>query len=534
MLEVAIIGGGLCGLALANSLHAQGQRTFGVFEARPRLGGRILSSVCAGNGLTADLGPTWYWPETQPLVSHLVAELGLASFVQHDTGAVLHLNDPDKAPERTEHEAIHSGARRLVGSMSALVDALANALPDNSLQLSHELTAVIDCGDHAELHFHCAGTEKTVQAKQVVLAVPPRLLEEHVEFAPPLPGELRAAMHATYTWMSDQAKVVIAYPQAVWRDAGCSGNAFVTHEQAVIGEIYDACDADGSQAALGGFIALSPALRESFRDGLPILMDNQMAQVFGSGFGAKLEQGEQHYHDWATEPYTCSTLDRAPHAGHPQYGNPMLRKAQWSGKLHLAGAETAAYAGGYMEGALEAAARVMRVMPEPARQPEQAVSRHAHANQDSLAHFSQWVSAQRENALQRYRSQLNQGLATQNKDQLTQRALLGSVEQIYSEALRELDALPFDISAVTIERGRSALTPEVLDPFDGFINALIEEAVHFNRTSCAISNFPGEHTPDQEYVQTIRRDLAAAWREFAFSANTVLVTKNACEGAING
>ena len=540
MLEVAIIGGGLCGLALANSLHTQGRRTFGVsvFEARPRLGGRILSAACAGNGLTADLGPTWYWPETQPLISRLVAELGLASFVQHDTGAVLRLNDPDKAPDRTESEAIHSDARRLAGGMSALVDALANALPNNSLQLSHELTAVIDRGDHAELHFRCGGTEKTMQAKQVVLAMPPRLIEEHINFTPPLNGEVREAMRATYTWMSDQAKVVIAYPQAVWREAGCSGNAFVTHEQAVIGEIHDACDASGSQAALGGFIALSPALRESFRDGLPILMDNQMTQVFGSGLGerlgAKLEQGEQHYHAWATEPYTCSTLDRTPHAGHPQYGNPMLRKVQWGGKLHLAGAETAAYAGGYMEGALEAAARVMRAMPEPARKPEDAVNSHVHANQNSLAQFSLWVSAQRTGALQRYRLQLNQGLATQNKDQLTQRALLGSVEQIYSEALRELDALPFDVSAVAIERGRSALTPVVLDPFDGFINALIEEAVQFNRSSCAISNFPGEHKPDQEYVQTIRRDLAAAWREFAFSANTVLVTKTACEGAING
>jgi monoamine oxidase len=539
MLEVAIVGGGLCGLALASSLHAQGQRTFGVFEARPRLGGRILSSAYTSNnlpsnGLTADLGPTWYWPETQPLISRLVAELGLASFVQHDTGVVLRLTDPDKAPDRMESEAVHGGARRITGGMATLVAALANALPGDTIQLSHELTAIADRGDHAELHFRCAGTEKTIQAKQVVLAMPPRLIEEHINFAPPLNGQVRAAMRATCTWMSDQAKVVIAYPQAVWREAGCSGNAFVTHEQAVIGEIHDACDADGSRAALGGFIALSPALRESFRDGLPILMDNQMAQVFGSGFGAKLEQGEQHYHDWATEPYTCSTLDRAPHAGHPQYGNPMLRKAQWGGKLHLAGAETAAYAGGYMEGALEAAARAMRAMPEPARQPEQAVSRHAHANQDSLARFSLWVSTQRSNALQRYRLQLNQGLATQNKDQLTQRALLGSVEQIYSEALRELDALPFDVSAIAIERGRSALTPDVLDPFDGFINALIEEAVQFNRTSCANSNFPGEHKPDQEYVQTIRRDLAAAWREFAFSANTVLVTKNACEGAING
>jgi monoamine oxidase len=273
-------------------------------------------------------------------------------------------------------------------------------------------------------------------------------------------------------------------------------------------------------------------------------MDNQVAQVFAlgiddTGFDDNNAQSEQPYQDWATESYTCSTLDHTPHAGHPRYGNPVLRKAQWGGRLQMAGSETAAYAGGNLEGALEAAARVMRALPEPSHAHAQVATNHAKSiaddtNQDSLTQFSLWVLRQRSSALQRYRVQLNQGLAAQNKEQLTQRALLGSVEQIYSEALCELDALPFDVSAVAIERGRSALTPDVLDPFDGFINALIEEAVQFNRTSCAISNFPAEHTPDQEYVHTIRRDLAAAWREFAFSANAVLVTKNACEGAISG
>jgi len=525
MLEVAI-GGGLCGLALANSLHGQG-RTFALFEARPRLGGRILSTACAASGMHVDLGPAWYWPETQPQISWLVAELGIASFAQHDTGEVLRLTDPDKAPDSVEIEAVHGGARRLESGMSTLVEALAQALPDSVLHRNHELTTVLDRGDHVELHFRCGEITTAIKAQRMVLAAPPRVLEEHIRFAPPLNGEVREAMRATRTWMADQAKVVIGYEWAFWREAGHSGNAFVNHGQAVVGEIFDACDASGTKAALGGFIALTPALRDSFRDGLPLLMSNQMMQVFGT----KLEHGEQHYQDWAAEPHTCSTLDRTPPDGHPEYGNPILRKAPWGGRLRIGGAETAAYAGGYMEGALESAARIGR---ELAREPVKEPTLNANSNRNSVARFGEWVASQRSHALQRYRLQLNQGLAAQHKDQLAQRALLGTVEQIYSEALRELDALPFDASAVAIERGRSALTLEVLDPFDGFINALIDEAVQFNRTSCAISNFPGEHKPDQDYVQTIRRELAAAWREFAFSANTVLVTKNACEGATNG
>lgn len=61
MLEVAVVGGGLSGLALARSLHRRG-RSFSVFEARDRLGGRILSVKQGEAGI--DLGPTWFWPET--------------------------------------------------------------------------------------------------------------------------------------------------------------------------------------------------------------------------------------------------------------------------------------------------------------------------------------------------------------------------------------------------------------------------------------------------------------------------------------
>jgi monoamine oxidase len=59
-------------------------------------------------------------------------------------------------------------------------------------------------------------------------------------------------------------------------------NAYVTHDQAVFHEIFDACDAAGARAALGGFLALSPALRESFRDGLPMLMGNQIDNLYKS------------------------------------------------------------------------------------------------------------------------------------------------------------------------------------------------------------------------------------------------------------
>lgn len=350
MLGTAIIGGGLSGLALAHSLQQQG-RAFALFEARERLGGRILS--VPGDDMALDLGPAWYWPNIQPRMTGLVAELGLAVYAQHDQGTVLNLTDPDKAPQPFPTKGVHDGAQRLVGGMASLVQALAADLPADALHLAHVLTAIIERGDHVELHFRCGESVKLIAVRRVVLTVPPRVLEEHVRFQPPLDETLSQSMRATHTWMADQAKVLVTYPQPFWRTAGLAGNAFVEHEQAMLYEIFDACNAAGDQAALGGFMALSPALRTSFQVGMPLLISSQLVQLFGS----EADEGTQHIQDWATGLHQ-QHAGSAPPTRHPAYDDPTLRRVLWDGKLYFGGSETASYAAGYMEGALEASERV--------------------------------------------------------------------------------------------------------------------------------------------------------------------------------
>jgi monoamine oxidase len=527
MLDTVIVGGGLCGVALARSLCRQG-RSIALFEARDRLGGRILSVPDQGSGGVVDLGPTWFWPDTQPMMKDLVAELQLTSIAQHDDGSLLHLNDPDKAPERIEGRNLHEGARRLPGGMAQLIDRLAAELPPGVVHLDHALTEVSDRADHVVLTFAAGDDMVEVAARHVVLAVPPRLLEQSVCFAPNLDEAMRDAMRSTETWMAAQAKVVIPYDRAFWREAGQSGNAFVTHEQAVVGEIFDACDGDPGNAALGGFLALTPELRMDFSVGLPLLMASQMVQLFGSA----LEPGEQHYQDWATEPFTCSALDRtSPRAEHAGTANPMLRRAQWDGRLHLAGSETASGGAGYLEGALQVARRIElslnRIWAQA--EPRAAVAGRgesaASINAASLASFSQWVAAQQDLAFDGYRHRLNRSLAAQQRDQLTQRAILESMEELFDNALAMLDGLPFEISMGAVERGRSPLTPGVQQPFGSLMQSIMDDVVAFNRTSCALSNFPDEHHLSKEYLQVILRDIAAAWLEFSLSANRLLVAK---------
>jgi monoamine oxidase len=423
---------------------------------------------------------------------------------------------------------LHAGARRLQGGMAQLIDALSAGLPPELWHFNHVLTEVSDRGDHVVLTFAAGDDMVEVEARHVVLAVPPRLLEQQVRFEPELAEVIRESMRGAETWMAAQAKVVMTYDRAFWREAGQSGNAFVTHEQAVIGEIFDACDGAAGKAGLGGFLALSPELRENFSAGLPLLMTSQIAQVLG----AVLEPVDQRYQDWATEPFTCSVRDRtSPRSEHADIANPMLRRAQWDGRLYLAGSETAARGAGYLEGALEAARRIDLSLnrgwaeAEPSVSVGRAGDSAASINAASLARFSRWVAAQQEPAFDGYRHRLNRSLAAQQREQLTQRAILESMEEVFDKALAELDGLPFEISTVAVERGRSPLTPGVQQPFGSLMQSVLDDVKAFNRTSCALSNFPDEHHLSKEYLQVILRDIAAAWLEFSLSANRLLVAK---------
>ncbi len=362
MIDVAIVGGGLCGLALAHSLQAR-RVGWTLLEARERLGGRVLTQT-ASNGLPVDLGATWYWPATQPSMTRLVQDLGLASFGQPDDGAVLLLDDPKRTPRvvQTPPGGVHGGARRLAGGMGALVDALAKRLPTARLRLRTEVSRLVDCGDHVELHASQGDRADVLKARQVVLALPPRVAQALVCFEPPLPADVMAAMRATPTWMATAAKAAVAYPRAFWREQGLTANAWVTHPQAVLAEVFDAGPPGGEVAALAGFVALDAAGRRSFERGLPMLIESQLAMLFG----AEAQGGELHHQDWADERHSCSPLDPADlggvTAGAP--GEATLESALWQGRLLLGGSETARMSAGYLEGALGAAARLRRQIAE--------------------------------------------------------------------------------------------------------------------------------------------------------------------------
>jgi monoamine oxidase len=513
--DVAIVGAGLCGLALARSLHAQGL-SVALVEARERLGGRVLTQRCEATGQALDLGPAWFWPETEPRIAALLAELGLASAPQHDPGDALWLTDPNREPERREEAGgVHAGAQRIEGGAARLVDALAATLPEGSVHAGSALRLLRDRGAWLELQLEEGGRTRLLRARHAVLALPPRLVHERIAFDPPLPATLADALAATPTWMAAQAKVVTTYERPFWRAAGHSGNAFVRHQQAMLGEVFDQSDDATSAGALGGFVALDAAQRVNFRRGMSMLIESQLAQLYG----AEAHQGgRQHLLDWAQEPWTCSQADRD---GPPELPSPdpALRRAHWAGRLYFGGSESAAHGTGHMEGALEAAARIARALA-----PVRLLA--APVQGDALARFGSTVSALRDRAPSHYQRHLARLLAGQQAEQLTQRALLAAVEQVYSETLIALDGLlaGFELGdAGPVQGGRHPKTPALLAHFEGWNAQLLASALAFNGTSCALSNFPDEHRPDVALQRAITLDLAAAWREFAIELNARLL-----------
>jgi monoamine oxidase len=81
--DVAVVGGGLSGMAAARDLKRSGLENFVVLEARDRVGGRTL--IQHADGVIVDGGATWVNPN-QTAIMDLLHELQIEKFPQYATG----------------------------------------------------------------------------------------------------------------------------------------------------------------------------------------------------------------------------------------------------------------------------------------------------------------------------------------------------------------------------------------------------------------------------------------------------------------
>ncbi|WP_019602050.1 flavin monoamine oxidase family protein [Teredinibacter turnerae] len=358
--DIAIVGGGLSGLYLAHCLTEQrGEKwaatNLRLFEAGPRLGGRILSLELEDDyGL--DLGPSWVWPEDQPLIYSLVRSLGLSLLPQWQEGNAIYQLSGDIPAQTYRDQRGYAGAYRIAGGTGRIIEGLQQTLPI-SLCTRHRLVSLEDAGDRVELIFNntLTGVTHVVWAGQVVLAMPPRIVASRIQFFPALPQKLFDTLLKTPTWMAGQAKMAVSYEQAFWRQDGWSGTAMANFAGVAIAEIFDACGPDAAPAALGGFIGAPPGARQQDTGALREKIMQQLVSYFG-----ELAASPQrlHLYDWYGNEDIAHPLDAQPLYSHPRYGHPWLSLDHWNDKLLLCGTETARESGGYMEGALNSAKRV--------------------------------------------------------------------------------------------------------------------------------------------------------------------------------
>lgn len=340
----------------ARLLHRAGI-PFRLLEARPRFGGRIHSvddgGAAARNGF--DLGPSWFWPGTQPRLASLIAELGIDSFPQHEEGDFVVQPARGAMVQRYPSNGIGQvTSTRLSNGMGALVSALVRELPPDRLQTGIAARAarkaaggvVVDCAGPA-------GARIEFRADAVILAMPPRLIARTIKFDPPLDGATAAAWLATPTWMAPHAKFVAVYDRPFWREMGLSGAG-----RSMLGplaEIHDATTASG-QAALFGFVGV-PATRraEVGETAVVAAAIAQLAAMYGPHAGSPTAT---LYKDWAADPLTATPEDIvAP--GHPEGFRSARVGGPWSERLFLGGSEASSREPGYLVGAVDAAERAV-------------------------------------------------------------------------------------------------------------------------------------------------------------------------------
>lgn len=351
--DVFIAGAGLAGLSLAAALNKKGM-DFRLGEARDRIGGRILSTEL-GDGhnasCRADLGPSWIWPG-QAHVAALLNELGIGVFEQYSDGRLVYEDELGQVRRDLDYSSM-AGSLRIEGGIASLTERLAATLENSAILLSHRVSAIRE--DDAGYRIDLVNPEGTrqVKARKVVLAIPPRLVANQIEFEPPLPATLIREMNSIPTWMAGHAKLFALYEQPFWRAQGLSGDAI--SRRGPLMEIHDASPANPGPGALFGFVGL--AAGSPMREPSRLLADavHQLEKMYGA---AAAKPVDVILKDWSLEEFTATEADQLT-SQHPRYGIPPGMATLADRGLLFASSEMAPQFGGFIEGALEAAQNVL-------------------------------------------------------------------------------------------------------------------------------------------------------------------------------
>jgi monoamine oxidase len=354
--SIVIIGAGLSGLYTAWCLQQQRQDII-LLEASDRAGGRIRSLHLGGNSDSCvDLGPAWLWPQFQSRLEQLISEFKLGLFKQYTRGEIIYESASEQF-ERYPGPSAHNESWRIAGGAQKLIEALQSRLPASAIRLNTQVTSI----QKAPLSVQALHEGKfcTYSADKIVLALPPRVTQQNIEFNPPLPDEIQQLWQQTSTWMAAQSKMLFIYDRPFWRDQNLSAEVF--SQRGPLTEIYDGSPANEEFYALTSFVGLPVQQRHKLeRKHLIELCLSQLQRLFGE---ASQNPIDIQIKDWSQDRFISTDTDLNTASRHPDYpGN--LPRNLWENKLILAGTEVARQQGGYLEGALESADEAISLCAE--------------------------------------------------------------------------------------------------------------------------------------------------------------------------
>lgn len=339
--KICIIGAGLSGLVAAFQLE-KASIPYILLEADNRIGGRI-HSLYDERQYVGDLGPTWVWPEYQPIAKRWLETLSVKTFAQYNKGAAMVERQVGEQPFRYPLPDQH-GIRRMVGGPQAIIDALHAAIDSKQLRLASSVSKI----ESIENGFKITCTNATtVKAQYVICAIPPRIAARQITWPDTLDAGLIELLQATPTWMATHAKLIVSYDKPYWREQGLSGR--IASGVGPIMEAHDHSPQDAGYGALFGFLGWDHSQRKARGENL---IDDVVAQ-FVRCFGPDAKNYKNiQIEDWADNINTCDPRDLAQAMAHPEPMPPIIRDAHLSERLYFAGAETSEISAGLIEGAI--------------------------------------------------------------------------------------------------------------------------------------------------------------------------------------
>ncbi|AUI87548.1 oxidoreductase [Vibrio azureus] len=360
--DYIIVGAGLSGLSIAAYLEKIGKRYL-LLEARERNGGRIVSSLAPSpmnDNDRFDLGPSWFWPSINPRVTKLVDDLALPIIAQHQNGDMM-LEQVDNNVRRISSGFFSApSSMRLAGGMAQLIKGVSAQINPDNIKYSHQVQGVHQQAQNGYMiDVLNQGKAEQFQTEQVIFAIPHRLIANNIDFSPALPEQAINVLNSTDTWMAAHAKFFAIYDKPFWRENGLSGHA--SSQKGPLVEIHDASAEEG-HGALFGFVGFDANTRSQLGEThLKQMAIEQLIRLFGP---EAENVKDVKLLDWSKEAFTATARDQTMPRYHPRYGlHKSLKQLSQQGLL-FAGTESAEEFGGFIEGALEAAEAVIKVISE--------------------------------------------------------------------------------------------------------------------------------------------------------------------------